>query len=283
MTILSPATTQTFVTGTLFGLHPETVYPAGGPDAQGSANFNDSDFGPLGVGVGASTGTATTSLGNPGVAPFASAGVTVVNNGASSPIAVALVNYQFEVTGQNGATAGVDVVASGSVSATSGYDDGFADALFQVYYRVDGRIHFLVNDEANVSCLQTNLSAPGYCTFDMPNFTVDGEIQAPTNTAIFVNVKATASGSEFRGSPYANFGDGPVFQEIFLAAVDPTFTLDPGDQPGLSLQFSDGVIQPTPGGASGAPEPSAWALLVGGFGLLGATLRARRSPARTVL
>jgi PEP-CTERM motif len=282
---LDPATSQTDVTGTLFGIHAQVATPAGGIGSQGSAIFSDADYGPLGAGVGASNGTATSSLGNSGTAPFVSAGVNVLSNGASSPTANAAVFYAFEVLGKSGTTAGIDVSAFGSVSATSGYDDGNAAALFSVYDQIGGLNHYLINDEASVACTETDLSGPGTCTFAQGTFRENGEILVPTNAVIFVSAIASAVGSGFPGSPYGNFGDGPPsFQETFLASVDPMFTLDPGDQEGLSLEFSKGIEQPAVvpgGGAGGVPEPAAWALMVGGFGLAGAALRSRRRTAAT--
>jgi hypothetical protein len=54
--------------------------------------------------------------------------------------------------------------------------------------------------------------------------------------------------------------DGTAF-----ASVDPSFIIDPA----YASQF-------TLVGVPGAPEPASWALLIGGFGLLGGVLRRRQ-------
>ncbi|PZQ63703.1 MAG: hypothetical protein DI570_08050 [Phenylobacterium zucineum] len=58
--------------------------------------------------------------------------------------------------------------------------------------------------------------------------------------------------------------------------------LNAGAQGGISLEHADGLAGgmglSIPGGAV-VPEPSTWALMIGGFGLAGATLRRRRLAA----
>jgi hypothetical protein len=46
-----------------------------------------------------------------------------------------------------------------------------------------------------------------------------------------------------------------------------------GNQPGWDLDFTDYI---DPGNSGAVPEPASWALMLGGFGLVGCTLRARR-------
>jgi hypothetical protein len=48
---------------------------------------------------------------------------------------------------------------------------------------------------------------------------------------------------------------------------------------GTSAQFARAPIQPVPSGP--VPEPSTWALLIGGFGMAGAMLRRRRAAVAT--
>jgi len=64
--------------------------------------------------------------------------------------------------------------------------------------------------------------------------------------------------------------------------VDPTFAVAPGvaNAGDYNFFFSDGIGNTPPtGGGGGVPEPSAWALMLVGFGGLGAALRGRRRKA----
>lgn len=58
----------------------------------------------------------------------------------------------------------------------------------------------------------------------------------------------------------------------YSAYADPLITIDPGflaQNPGYSLVFSPNLL-------SSVPEPSAWALMLVGFGGLGAAMRSSR-------
>ena len=100
-------------------------------------------------------------------------------------------------------------------------------------------------------------------------------------------------------------GDWSLFTEVgganyaSIGAID----LPPGTNPGTTYSFSfvaggssttlsfsefsdsgaspiiDNVLVTGPKAASAAPEPATWALMIGGFGLAGATLRRRRALA----
>jgi hypothetical protein len=57
--------------------------------------------------------------------------------------------------------------------------------------------------------------------------------------------------------------------------VDPVFTIDPAflaQNPGYSLEFSEGIGD----SPDSAPEPATWAMMLAGFGGLGATMRRKR-------
>jgi len=65
------------------------------------------------------------------------------------------------------------------------------------------------------------------------------------------------------------------------AFIDPVFTIDPvfsATHPDYSLVFSDGVGN---GAAGGVPDPASWVLMLGGFGIVGASLRRRRPTPAT--
>ena len=73
---------------------------------------------------------------------------------------------------------------------------------------------------------------------------------------------------------------GQPFEHIF-ASIDPTITIDQTfyDNLGLTADNFALVVEPgLPGADSGGvPEPAAWALMLGGFGAVGALLRRRRT------
>lgn len=70
-------------------------------------------------------------------------------------------------------------------------------------------------------------------------------------------------------------GDSSHFGGYVSAYADPYITIDPdfaAAHPGYSLSFSDGVGNTL---AGAVPEPAGWALLLTGFGIIGAALRRR--------
>jgi hypothetical protein len=80
------------------------------------------------------------------------------------------------------------------------------------------------------------------------------------------------------------FVSANTFDESFIAIVniDPTITIDPAflqQNPGYTLEFSDGIDGSGSPGPAPVPEPAAWGMMLIGFGGLGAVLRGAR-PAR---
>lgn len=96
-----------------------------------------------------------------------------------------------------------------------------------------------------------------------------------SNTDITVNLHADAGFNYL--NPYATEAH-PQFANV-TARADPTFTID-------DSAFSDFSIVGVPGGyavpPSAVPEPTTWAMMIGGFGLVSSAMRRRRTRVHLV-
>jgi hypothetical protein len=92
-------------------------------------------------------------------------------------------------------------------------------------------------------------------------------------TDFYAEIYLTADADAGLGGTTPFFGDASAF-------IDPTINLS-SKLNGLSLTLSQGSYGPhglyTPPPASAAPEPASWALMLGGFGLVGGALRRRKA------
>jgi hypothetical protein len=80
----------------------------------------------------------------------------------------------------------------------------------------------------------------------------------------------------------AGIGNLGIWPGDAAAFIDPTITLSGLLAPyGNRLTLDVGGFGP-PQAPSAAPEPASWALMLGGFGLIGATMRSRRTQVRFV-
>jgi fibro-slime domain-containing protein len=106
--------------------------------------------------------------------------------------------------------------------------------------------------------------------------TIDFSLGADDDALLFVDGHAAVILGGIHGETIAD-------NDVSLSSGSHTFELFYADrqQTGAALDFSipnDVVVNPT---GPGVPEPAAWALMVGGFGLAGAALRRRRTAAAT--
>lgn len=169
--------------------------------------------------------------------------------------------YFMEIVGPGSGLAPLHVLGAGGVTSFNG-GDGFASldmATPGIEFRTAVDSHSGVLTIGDADGLQ--LIVP-----DGSSFGIDGTMLFPINTVIDVRMVAIAD-SDIEFGPSAA-----------SALIDPIFSIDPSfANAGLySIITSDGIGN---GGAGGVPEPSVWALMLVGFGTLGAALRRRRRPA----
>jgi len=144
----------------------------------------------------------------------------------------------------------VPVHINGHVAATASGDMAIASATIE-YYDVGSR----------------NVIDFSACAFT--GSIVDACLNMPLSGTLSADFSTTTD--------YPNFitlsdGGYAYSHGAFTAFVDPVITIDPAflvANPGYSLSFSPNI-----GGA--VPEPGAWAMMLLGFGGLGAVLRNRR-------
>jgi hypothetical protein len=168
--------------------------------------------------------------------------------------------YFIEIVGPGSGLAPLHITGSGSVGSFNG---GIGAVSYEV---VTPGIEFL----AAVTSINGVTTVPGTDGVhpllpDNTLFNIDGTMLFPINTILDVLMFAEAD-SDVELGP----SQGAAF-------IDPVFSIDPSfanaDQ--YSIVTSPGIGNGDIGGG-GVPEPSAWAMMLIGFGALGATLRERR-------
>ena len=154
----------------------------------------------------------------------------------------------YRLTGSSGSEAMVSATVgqSGGVQAEC---DGCDEAAI-------GRYNFDIYTDPSMAC------PPGAVCLLPSDW--DGVLHMP------VELQAEAS---IFGSP---------FEHIF-ASIDPTITIDQTFYDNVGLTAGDFALVVEPGlpgadAGGGVPEPASWALMLAGFGVVGAQLRRRRAP-----
>jgi hypothetical protein len=133
----------------------------------------------------------------------------------------------------------------------------------------DGNV--MNNEAGNVTTQQTALASLGF-NWDGTNF---GSLEylSPLNGAHTIDFDQMLYGITFVGIHVGGKGGGQTtFYKFDAGAGLDAFTLNLERSSGAVL-YSTG--DPTPG----VPEPASWAMMLGGFGLVGGALRNRRKAA----
>jgi hypothetical protein len=127
------------------------------------------------------------------------------------------------------------------------------------------------NNAANVATQQTALASLGF-NWDGNNFG-SFEYLSPLNGTHTIDFAQMLYGITFVGIHVGGKGGGQTtFYKFDAGAGLDAFTLNLASSSGAVL-YSTG--DPTPG----VPEPASWAMMLGGFGLVGGALRSRRKAA----
>lgn len=112
----------------------------------------------------------------------------------------------------------------------------------------------------------------GWLSALIPTLTVTGEFQSAINL--------TANGNAaFPGLTNADLSAGPYHYRFNNVGLIPILGVGASSGNAIILGSSGGSI-PNPNPPGAVPEPSTWAMLILGFGAVGATLRRRQQTAR---
>jgi hypothetical protein len=179
-------------------------------------------------------------------------------------------DYSFVVSGVGDAA--VTINASGSAGFTSLQTgaQGNVSTRFRVVEGQNGGLPVIFDQSISFGevggICQTSLHE--IITSCAQSFVLSSDFLLHTNTLYTVHLDATAS---WLGGASAS---SPLGTNSAYANIDPTFTVHGPFTIQLSDGFGGGINLPSAGG--GVPEPASWALMVLGFGGLGAALRTRR-------
>jgi PEP-CTERM motif len=143
-------------------------------------------------------------------------------------------------------------------------------------------------------------SAPGFYvigvntgTGTLAPFASIGEPNVIFNQAIAIQPTGTATIGQTQLAPGSVFINGNAFSALIPLALLPStgfapqnygFNLWPRSGSGQNAQISDFAPQNANLAAAAVPEPGTWAMMLMGFGVIGASMRRRRRPiAQTIL
>ena len=242
--------------------------------------------GSFGEGAGAASG-AVTGLPSPMVTASASGSTVVgavppgyesyIDNGGGY---TALLTYSFEVLGPT-ATVGLQVKSLAQYATTALTHGMRVDAFIQTgITQMDaggGVVANLMSDTSTLDVNTENAVPIVLGSSDMTGSIGTGFAGGYNEQGVFTFQTYTRYdvGLQVRIDAYVNgFGGAAGIS----ASVDPIFAVAPGvaNAGDYSFLFSDGIGNTPLDAGGGVPEPSVWALVLLGFGGLGAALRRRR-------
>jgi hypothetical protein len=157
--------------------------------------------------------------------------------------------YLFTIAGTPGSLVNVNVAASilgNTTQLTS--PPFFTESATSSFYVADSLANLNAANALTYVSGSTTANPSGFSSSTLSNPTLT--LTAGDTYYVELNSEVVLNGT---------FGNTTVYGN---AGVDPTFTLTPEEEAGgYTLEFSPGIITPT-------PEPSTWALLVPGLGIL---------------
>jgi hypothetical protein len=179
-------------------------------------------------------------------------------SGSAANASTWVIDYTANNPGDSPFSATVDLVASDVLNAVNGYD------VLSVSGNVDGDvITGLINNPSQPS---VSTSPDGKFIFD--NVVWPGAATQLSNPGILF---MGASGHE-----YNLFSDDPVNYELYKATPSGGYDTNSRGTIAMVQTFSQGGFDRD---SLGVPEPASWALMILGFGAVGALLRQRRGRA----
>jgi len=198
------------------------------------------------------TPATETYLGDSATGGFSPGGPFVHVTGSAPGVGVsATATWQFEVTGGNPGDL-VPIIFTGAFDASSTgggiASGGLADGLFN----------------SSLTYLKTFNCTGGAGSCGAQPFT----IHTFAESGFLMSVLISAGG--FTPSGGGSFSSNVDPQMFFDFDLNPNFDFSP-----FTLHVAPDAQPPT-GGGNGIPEPASWALMILGFGVVGASLRVRR-------
>ena len=210
-------------------------------------------------GFTSATGSSVTGLlkitGTPVPLISAEAYLTSTNLSGGAATIIGFEQYHFRIDGPTD-TVVARIYALGDLGITSVASGGSATARGFMRVREANNGPLFVDELIDAFVLGGQIGGT------LKSFIVDGNFLLKTNTIYDVTMDARLNVN--------GYGGGVSDAYVHL---DPMFTVDGPYSFTFSEGFGGGVV--TGGGT--VPEPAAWALMIGGFGLAGVALRRRRA------
>lgn len=217
-----------------------------------SGTFTSTDGGTI-------TGASTTSANQ---AVYANLDMTAGSNtvfgiGGKS---TATLNYVMYINGAANQNVSVRVDAQGAASITNSLPQSTDTELQSTL--------LIQNSDSNFYLGFGESHTKGYFAPDISGFSwsTNQDYTFKTDTYYYITLQAWAQS----GTNSSGVVDASAF-------VDPYFSIDDPNADQFSLVFSQGVTNQL--AIARAPEPSSWALMLGGFGMIGGAMRSRRRDA----